>query len=318
MDQEAAACRAAVLRYQNRQTAERDSIQTMADAIATLAAPTVAAPIDSQGGLSDFDQQAQSQAVAGDNSGSNLAVSDDVQALAQGNALSDATPPDLSKYDPQVSDIDALAQAAAAKNVQLAANDPTLPQPPPPQSALSQKVDEIEGAIADARDSTIHDMKQGTLNFVNWVSNGFSSEPSPVSSNSDAPSLWQRLNDYSPPPANSTVDTAFKYGGDVITNDRVNNNAVAQQVEKRSLFQINGIFDRASQTMDQTSQALNGDGPPPDPIGPVVFDLRDMAPDLMQKLNAWDAFSVKVQSKWSDFKNWLKDDQSDKLFQTNP
>jgi hypothetical protein len=86
MDQEAAACRAAVLRYQNRQTAERDSIQTMADAIATLAAPTAAAPIDSQSGLSDFDQQAQSQAVTGDNSGSNLAVSDDVQALAQNNS----------------------------------------------------------------------------------------------------------------------------------------------------------------------------------------------------------------------------------------
>jgi len=174
MDQEAAACRVAVLKHQNRQTAERDSIQTAADAIGTLMANTPAAPLDSQSDLSNFDQQAQAQAVAGDNSGSNLAVSDDVQALAQ-NSPSQGTSGTLDN------DINSMAANAGAP--QAVPDQPDVYSPHDAQGLLEEgfsrtTAGQVVKDIQDIRSDDGQKYLNGTFDLADKANDQFNANSS--------------------------------------------------------------------------------------------------------------------------------------------
>jgi hypothetical protein len=105
LDQQADSCRAAVLRYQNRQVAEQGAFQSASDALSALASDNPVTPLDSQGSLSAFDQQSDQQPVLGDNAITDLPVTSDVQTLA----TSDAPQPNID------TSVDGLARDAVAQ-----------------------------------------------------------------------------------------------------------------------------------------------------------------------------------------------------------
>jgi hypothetical protein len=105
-----------------RADAQNGAFQAASDTLTNLLSSAPTAPIASQAGISAFDQQQQSLSVIGDDSSSNMSMSDDVQKLANSGA---ASAPD--------SDQDIQSLTAEAEN----SVSPDAPNPANPNASAS-------------------------------------------------------------------------------------------------------------------------------------------------------------------------------------
>jgi hypothetical protein len=137
-DQQVASCEAAVQRYQARSAAEQDGVQTLGDAISSALAVPDAAPLDSQGDLTSFEQQSRNQPVLGD--GSSSLPSEDSSATAYMRATADSDPiaaqldnaidqamakgPDQNPHIPEIGDFPNLDKSQLGETKEIAANSP--------------------------------------------------------------------------------------------------------------------------------------------------------------------------------------------------